>query len=170
MEYLKFENDFLESLNLQSSEDLQLDNILQGEVKNYLFLNRSFATTTEQLAIVGENIETTYRYLLQSVLPKFTEAKKLSGLKQRLHTRDLTQNYGNERVETSYFEPVENNTQSETKQNASQTTWQPDTTIETITEDELNENVALKDFYDSMQYKVGLFFARFVNNLFFGGV
>lgn len=169
MEYLKFENDFLESLNLQSSEDLQLDNILQGEVKNYLFLNRSFATTTEQLAIVKTNIEITYRYLLQSVLPKFTEVKRLTGINTKTITKNLTQNYGNERVETSYFEPIENNTQSETKQNASQTVWQPDTTNDITTEEALNENPAFKDFLDSLQYKVDLFFARYVNNLFFGG-
>ena len=169
MEFVRFENAFLESINFQTSDDLQLDNILQGEVKNYLFLNRSFAKNDAQMLIVKENIETTYKHLLQSVLPKFTEVKKLSGIKQRQHTRNLTQNYGNERVENSFFEPLENNTQTEVKSNGQSTTWQPDTTSETITETELNEDVALKDFYDSMQYKVSLFFNRFINNLFFGG-
>ena len=169
MVYVRFTKTFLDSLVLQSSEQINLDNVLQGYLKNFLFNNRSFAQTQDELNEVKTNIEETYKHLLQVVLPQYTEAVRLSGTKTRLHTRDLTQNYGNERAETSVFEPLKDNTQQELKAGASNTTWQPDTTQETIEEEEYNDNLALKELYDSLVYKISMFFGRYVNNLFFGG-
>ena len=169
MEFLKFTKTFLDSLNLTSSTHVNLDNVLQGNLKNFLFTKRSFALNQEELNEVKLNIEETFNHFLQVVLPEYLQADKLTETKTKYHTRDFTQEYGNERVETSYFEPVENNTQSETKQNASQTTWLPDVSSETIDEEEFNDSPILKEFYNDMFFRIKLFFGRYVNNLFFGG-
>ena len=169
MEFLKFTKTFIDSLILQSTEQTSLDNVLQGNLKNYLFNRRSFALSENELAEVKINIEETFKYFLQVVLPEYQEATKLSGTKTRLHTRDLTQNYGNEKVENSFFEPVKNNTQAEVKQNGQNTTWQPDVSQETIEEEEYNDNATLKQFYNDIYFKIPMFFNRYVNTLLFGG-
>lgn len=169
MEFLKFNKVFIDNLILQSTDIVTLDNVLQGHLKNYLFNRRSFALEPTELEEVKANIETTYNYFLQTILPEYQEVARLSGTKTRLHTRDLTQNYGNEKVENNFFEPVENNTQAEVKQNAQNTTWQPDVTQETIEEEEYNDNATLKQFYNDIFFKIPMFFSRYVNNLMFGG-
>ena len=168
MEYLKFTRTFLNGLNFTQSGQLNLDNVLQGNVKNYLLGNRSFAFNETEMQEIKLDIEETYKDLLQIALVEYTEAQKLSGTKTRLHTRDLTQNYGNEKVETTFFEPVENNTQTETKQNGQNTSWQADTTQETIDEEEYNDNPTLKQFYNDIKFKVEEFFYRYINSFLWG--
>ena len=164
MEFLRFTRTFINSLNLQTTTHLNFDNIAQGYLKNLLIRQRSFATNQNELDEIKVEIEESYKDLLQVVLVEYEEVKKLAGTKTKLHTRDLTQNYGNEKVENSFFEPVENNTQNEVKQNAQNTSWQPDTTQETIEEEESNnDNFALKDFYNDLKFKVEDFFSKYIN-------
>lgn len=169
MEFLKFTKTFLDSLSLTSSTHVNLDNVLQGNLKNFLFTKRSFALNQEELNEVKLNIEETFNHFLQVVLPEYLEADKLTETKTKLHTRDFTQNYGNEKIENSSFEPVVNNTQAETKQSGQSTSWQPDVSSETIDEEEFNDSPILKEFYNGVYFKIPMFFGRYVNNLLFGG-
>lgn len=164
MEYLKFTRTFVNGLSLLASTDLNLDNILQGNVKNFLVNEYSFATDNTELASIKTEIEESYKDLLQVALVEYTQAKAQSGVKTKSHTRDLTQEYGDEDVKNSYFEPNENGTQAETKINAQNTQWGDDTTSETIEEEESNnDNYALKDFYESVKNRVAEFFGRYLN-------
>lgn len=169
MEFLRFTKTFIDSLSLTSSTHVNLDNALQGNLKNFLFTKRSFATNQNELDLVKEQIEETFKHFLQVVLPEYLEADKLTETKTKLHTRDFTQNYGNEKVENSSFEPVVNGTQAETKQTAQNTSWQPDISSETIDEEEFNDSPILKEFYNSIYFKMPMFFGRYINNLMFGG-
>ena len=164
MEFLRFTRTFINSLNLQTTTHLNLDNIAQGYLKNLLIRQRSFATNQNELDEIKVEIEESYKDLLQVALVEYEEVKKLSGTKTKLHTRDLTQNYGNEIVEGSVFQPVINATQEKLKSSEQITNWQPDTTQETIEEEESNnDNFALKDFYNDLKFKVEDFFSKYIN-------
>lgn len=164
MEYLKFTRSFVNGLILQSSAQLNLDNVLQGYLKNFLVDNFSFATNQEEMNAMKESIEESYKDLLQVSLVEFAEVQRLAGTKTRLHTRDLTQVYGNEKVENSTFEPLNNGIQQELKRSGQNTNWQPDETTETISEElSNNDNFALKDFYNDLKFKVEYFFSKYIN-------
>ena len=169
MELLKFDREFVNSLNLQQSSQLTLDNCLQGHLKNFLVGNYSFVQVSEK-NVVKTEIEESYKDLLQVCLVEFDEIKRLVANKTKSHTRNLTQNYGDEKTEGSYFEPVVNNTQNEVKTTSQKTTKSPDSQVETIEDEESNnENLALKDFYDNLKYKVEDFFKKYINQYFWEG-
>ena len=166
MEFLKFDRSFVNSLNLQQSGQVVLDNCMQGYLKNFLVGNYSFVQESEKNVVKAE-IEESYKDLLQVCLVEFDEIKRLVANKTKSHTRDLTQNYGDEKTEGSYFEPVVNNTQNEVKTTGQKVTKASDSQIETIQEEESNnDNLALKEFYDNLKYKVEDFFKKYINQYF----
>ena len=153
MEFLKFNREFVNSLNLQQSGQVVLDNCMQGYLKNFLVGNYSFVQESEKNIIKAE-IEESYKDLLQVCLVEFDEIKRLVANKTRSHTRDLTQNYGDEKTEGSYFEPVVNNTQNEVKTTGQKVTKTSDNQTETINEEESNnDNIELKENNDNIKYK-----------------
>ena len=82
----------------------------------------------------------------------------------------MTQNYGDEKTEGSYFEPVVNNAQNEVKTTGQKTTKATDSQIETTEDEESNnDNLALKEFYDNLRYKVEDFFKKYINQYFWEG-
>ena len=163
MELLKFDRSFVNSLNLQQSGQVVLDNCMQGYLKNFLVGNYSFFPERVK-NVVKTEIEESYKDLLQVCLVEFDEIKRLVANKTKSHTRNLTQNFGNEKTEGSYFEPVVNNTQNEVKTTGQNTIKDPDSQVETIEEEESNnDNLALKEFYDNLKYKVEDFFKKYIN-------
>ena len=166
MEFLKFDRSFVNSLNLQQSGQVVLDNCLQGYLKNFLVGNYSFVKESEKNVVKAE-IEESYKDLLQVCLVEFDEIKRLVANKTKSHTRDLTQNYGDEKTEGSYFEPVVNNTQKEVKTTGQKIIKDPVSQVETINEEESNnDNLTLKEFYDNLKYKVEDFFKKYINQYF----
>ena len=169
MELLKFDRSFVNSLNLQQSGQVVLDNCMQGYLKNFLVGNYSFVQVSEK-NIVKTEIEESYKDLLQVCLVEFDEIKRLVADKTRSHSRNLTQNYGDEKTEGSYFEPVVNNAQNEVKTTGQKTTKSPDSQIEqTQYSESNNDNLELKEFYDNLKYKVEDFFKKYINQYFWEG-
>ena len=169
MEFLKFDRSFVNSLNLQQSGQVILDNCMQGYLKNFLVGNYYFVQESEK-NIVKTEIEESYKDLLQVCLVEFDEIKRLVADKKKSHSRSLTQNYGDEKTEGSYVEPVVNNAQNEVKTTGQKVTKAADSQVETIKEEESNnENLALKEFYDNLKYKVEDFFKKYINQYFWEG-
>ena len=169
MEFLKFNREFVNSLNLQQSGQVVLDNCMQGYLKNFLVGNYSFVQESEK-NVVKTEIEESYKDLLQVCLVEFDEIKRLVADKTKSHSRNLTQNYGDEKTEGSYFEPVVNNAQNEVKTTGQKTTKSPDSQIEQTQDSESNnDNLELKEFYDNLKYKVEDFFKKYINQYFWEG-
>lgn len=169
MEFLKFDRSFVNSLNLQQSGQVVLDNCMQGYLKNFLVGNYSFVQESEKNVVKAE-IEESYKDLLQVCLVEFDEIKRLVADKTKSHSRNLTQNYGDEKTEGSYFEPVVNNAQNEVKTTGQKVTKSPDSQIEQTQDSESNnDNLELKEFYDNLKYKVEDFFKKYINQYFWEG-
>lgn len=164
MEYLRFTRDFLNTLNFAYTQDTELNNVLESETKQFLLNNFSFAKTDEDLQKIKLDIQESYKFLISATLVEYNEIKKIIGNKTRSYTRDLTQNYGDQKEETSFFEPVINNTQNEVKQNGRNATRGNDTSSETITEEmSNNSDYSLKDFYKTIKQKVEMCFSQYIN-------
>lgn len=170
MSFIKFDKTFLDGLTFPESSDENFDFAYASAVRNFLFDKRSFAENDTEL----DEIKTALNYKIDicgaSIFSEYLEAKRLTSEHTRHVVSGNEQNYGNQDVENTTFDPVVSSAQAEVKLTGSHATHAQDTSQSETTETEDNvDNVDLKDFLEKLRAIVATEFCQFVNTMLFGG-
>lgn len=166
--YINFDYNTLSNLGYYECGVVNLDALAQTLTKKVLLNNSSYATTPAEFDVVKENILNLYEVMLRGLKVKYDEVKRITNGKHTLTTRDVTNNYGDEKSYNTYFEPKLNNVAAEVKKSGSYNTYAPDDTSENSTYEEINsENEIMKKFYDEMNFIVIETFIHFINKYTF---
>ena len=166
MEYFKYNSSFLNTLSFTTSSYTDLDDYLNGVVKNYLNHNYSFldvAPTPQELYDLKDEIEASYDLMLGDVKPRYVEMLRLSTQQEFETVDEVVSEYGNETQTGSYYEPKDNSAQAQINTNGNLTSWDDDTTTTTRTEHRVLSESAIKDFFKEIKEEVELYFIDYVN-------